>query len=187
MQRQGTPGLRATIVQVSDLHVGRKLGNAFSTKTEEALKPQLLEIVRREKPHLLIASGDQVHSPRPWRMRKAAEFLEELRSASPHNPEVLAIAGNHDYKFWFGTIGLWRFSRIPFHIYFRPDEPASQLTRRQRYWRLVLNSLRWNGKNIRDPMVVRRFDNLGVVVARFNSNPVYQMSAAGRVEYSDFQ
>ena len=106
------PQRRVRIVQVSDLHVG--------SWGRRKVLDQLRGIVRAAKPDYLIVSGDEVNHPSPWAMRRAARIVAELRRPDEGSSPVpvMALAGNHDYKFW-GNFGLRRLTGIPFHIYFR--------------------------------------------------------------------
>ena len=105
--------VRAKILQISDLHFGEGI--------DENLKERVSQIVVEISPDILIVSGDLAHHPFPWLLKRAAQFLEELRSKCPtKRPEMVVIPGNHDYKFW-GNLGLRRLTRIPFHVYFRRD------------------------------------------------------------------
>src|SRR6476620_2516774 len=100
---------RATIVQISDLHMNRKVNSS--------LTDMVCTIINKVTPDILIISGDLANQPLPWQMKKAARFVKRLEESCSVK-EVIVIPGNHDFKFW-GNVGLRRFTRIPFEIYFR--------------------------------------------------------------------
>ena len=64
------PSVRAKIVQISDLHMNRKV------KREVA--GMLKQIIGKLGPDILIVSGDLANQPVPWQMKKAAKFIREI-------------------------------------------------------------------------------------------------------------
>src|SRR6266571_177325 len=107
---------RVTIVQISDLHMNRKV------------KPEIVQmlkhILQQIRPDVLVVSGDLANQPVPWQMKKAAKLIREIWEVCTP-ARVIVIPGNHDFKFW-GNFGLRRLTRIPFEIYFRRPEPDSK-------------------------------------------------------------
>jgi 3',5'-cyclic AMP phosphodiesterase CpdA len=69
------------VVHLSDLHFGRVAG--------DILDP-LCESVERERPHLIVVSGDLTQRARPAQFRAARAFLDRLPGAK------LVVPGNHD-------------------------------------------------------------------------------------------
>jgi predicted MPP superfamily phosphohydrolase len=107
------PTIRARIVQISDLHVNRKV--------RPGITDMLKQIVRRIGPDILIVSGDLANQPVPWQMKKAAKLLREIEAECAIDRPIfrtIVIPGNHDFKYW-GNVGLRRLTRVPFEIYFR--------------------------------------------------------------------
>lgn len=144
-------------------------------------------IAAKQQPDLLIVSGDLVNQPVPWQMRRAARFVEELRDVCPKDTKVIVIPGNHDFKF-YGNIGLRRFTRIPFEIYFRRDGLNKTLPQRAwDYLVLSLHALYPRSRLLREPLQFEYIAEKGLAVAAFNSNTLVEMMAAGRVENRDLQ
>jgi len=158
------PDVQAKILQISDLHLNRKVDK----NVLEALR----DIVADKNPHVLIVSGDLANQPVSWQMRRAAKFVQDLVDACPTRPAVLVVPGNHDYKFW-GNVGLRRLSRIPFHVYFRRDGLSMPWYRRWLdYIYLALNALWPWGSEIKDQLQWVEDQKLGLVIAGFDSNPL---------------
>jgi 3',5'-cyclic AMP phosphodiesterase CpdA len=74
----------ARFVQLSDLHFGAH---------DERLVAAVRERVDREKPDLVVISGDFTQRARTEQFEQACTFLGQLRDAGH---EVMAIPGNHD-------------------------------------------------------------------------------------------
>ncbi len=74
----------ARLVQLSDLHFGAH---------DERLVAAVRERVDRERPDLVVISGDFTQRARTEQFEQACTFLGQLRDAGH---EVLAIPGNHD-------------------------------------------------------------------------------------------
>lgn len=167
--------VRARILQISDLHFGKKI--------DRDLKTRLFHIVAEVVPDVLIVTGDLVDHPWPWRVKQAAKFLDELCGKCPSKrPRLAVVPGNHDYKFW-GNFGLRRLTRVPFHVYFRQGGLSQPLRDRiLKYLELFVDALRPWGKALRDGLQNWEFEDLGVIVLGFNSNPLVEMLAAGRVD-----
>jgi 3',5'-cyclic AMP phosphodiesterase CpdA len=72
------------IVHLSDLHFGAH---------DERLVAAVEARVHKEKPDLVVASGDFTQRARTEQFRQACDFLGRLRDAGH---EVLAVPGNHD-------------------------------------------------------------------------------------------
>lgn len=175
------PEVRVRIAQISDLHINRNNDNNVIG--------MLKTILAKVRPQVLIISGDLANQPLPWQMKKAAELVDELKACC-QPLRVLVMPGNHDYKFW-GNVGLRRFTRIPFEIYFRRNGLA--LSPQQRLglaFRLALNSIYWKGQDMREPLIVDLFPdelNFGLALFAINSNTLTEMMAAGMVEPQDLQ
>ncbi len=75
-----------TLVQISDLHIGPRVDEAFMVKA--------LKEVARLDPDLVVITGDLVHYLSPSDADQAARVLENL---APGRLGTLAILGNHDY------------------------------------------------------------------------------------------
>ena len=170
------PIVRATLVQISDLHL-----HLFSDKSVQAM---VQFIVSKEKPDLLIVSGDVANQPVPWQMKRAAKFVSSL---CPNDTQLMVIAGNHDFKFW-GNFGLRRLTRIPFEIYFRLDGLKYGFWWRcGRYLGLSLHALWPWSERLRDPLQFVTLRKLGITLVGLNSNTLTEMMAAGRVDATDLQ
>lgn len=74
--------MTARIVHVSDLHTG--------TRGDAAVERALAVLVERERPDLVVASGDLTHRGRRAQHDRAHAFLTSLGAP------VLAVPGNHD-------------------------------------------------------------------------------------------
>jgi len=177
---QAGPARRARILQISDLHVG--------SWGWPPVLDQLERIVHQEKPDLLIVSGDQVNHPFPWAMRRAARFIERLRTQSGKDPlPILTLAGNHDYKLW-GNFGMRRLTRVPFYVYFRENGlDLSWLKRWCRYVRLSVSAFWPCSQALQDPLAVYKDEKLGLLLVGFNSNALAEMLAAGKVDAHSLQ
>ena len=172
------PAVRAKIVQISDLHMNRKV--------DSQLTGMLQGIIKQYKPDVLVVSGDLANQPVPWQMKKAAKLVRKIKQSCGCQ-NVMVLAGNHDFKFW-GNVGLRRLTRIPFEIYFRRDGLEKGLCYRLRSaaW-LALNSLWWKGKDMREPVVELLLESKGVALLGANSNTLTEMMAAGKVDSRDLQ
>jgi 3',5'-cyclic AMP phosphodiesterase CpdA len=168
------PKPRATIVHISDLHFGGDINHG--------LLPQLKSLIKSQTPNFLVVSGDVNENPSPFSMKQACKYLDEVCMECNLKPEqVLVIPGNHDYKLK-GNIGLRRLTRMPFDIYFR--QQGHKLTGGQRlniYLKLGLNALWPWGRELRDQVEIRQDKNCAVVLFGFNSNPMFEMLATGKV------
>lgn len=166
---------RATIAHISDLHISRK--------TSRDVAAMLKRVLKTVDPDILVVSGDLANQPVPWQMRKAAALLKEIvEECQPGR--VIVIPGNHDFKLW-GNLGLLRFSRIPFEIFFRPTEPP-----RSPWARAVLlfeNALQYKGAAMREPATLDRFAELGIALFTINSNTPGFTMAGGKVNAEDLQ
>lgn len=85
--------MAATILHVSDLHVGAREG--------PDVEASLAVLVGRLRPDLVVASGDLTHRGRRDQHERAAALLRRL------GPPVVAVPGNHDIPYRFPA----RFSR----------------------------------------------------------------------------
>jgi predicted MPP superfamily phosphohydrolase len=74
---------RATIAQISDLHLGMMLGDSFLER--------VIEILREAKPDIIVATGDVIDGEGD----NLAELAPHFRKLSPHKG-VYAILGNHE-------------------------------------------------------------------------------------------
>jgi 3',5'-cyclic AMP phosphodiesterase CpdA len=72
------------LVHVSDLHVGAH------DEGRQAVERALRDLVERERPSLVVASGDLTHRNRREQHDRVAALLRSL------GPPVLAVPGNHD-------------------------------------------------------------------------------------------
>ncbi|HXP70778.1 MAG TPA: metallophosphoesterase [Candidatus Dormibacteraeota bacterium] len=172
------PQIRATIAQISDLHMNRRV--------DPNVVSMLKHLLANIHPDILVISGDLANQPVPWQMKRAAKLVEEINSLLKCR-FTLVIPGNHDFKFW-GNIGLRRLSRIPFEIYFRQDGlHQRKIWRLKKSFKLALNALWWNGKEMREPLIRHDEPNLGLVIFAINSNTLTEMMAAGEVIPRDLQ
>jgi 3',5'-cyclic AMP phosphodiesterase CpdA len=81
------------IVHISDLHFG---------KHNAALKDDLLGRMKKLRPTVIVCTGDLIDTPDEYLVRQAETYLEELKNtcepASPEDPCILFVPGNHDYS-----------------------------------------------------------------------------------------
>ena len=173
------PVVRATIVQLSDLHL--------HWRSDQSIQTMVKRIVAKEKPNVLIVSGDLANQPVPWQMKRASRFVSEVHALCPQDTRLMVLSGNHDYKF-FGNVGFRRFTRIPFEIYFRLDGINHGLWWRfVRYLGLGLHALWPWSQKLRDPLQFLDLRDLGITLVGLSSNTLAEMMAAGRVEAEDLQ
>lgn len=180
-KREHGPEVRATILHVSDLHVGRTF--------DDSLRAQLRHLTREISPDILIVSGDLVNSPWPASMRKAREFVEQLADDAgipvENRPDrVVTVPGNHDYKI-LGNFGLRRLTRVPYEVHFgRERSTDGQGNNLGAYLKLSWNALLPWGKKMRDMPDIRQCAEHGVILYGFNSTPLAQRFglATGKVE-----
>jgi 3',5'-cyclic AMP phosphodiesterase CpdA len=166
-----------TLAHISDFHFGQTV--------DKSLLRQVERIVTSVKPDLLIVSGDLANHPLPWQLNRARSYLLQLARASGLGPDrILVVPGNHDYKF-FGNFGLRRWTRIPFHVEIdRLGHDRSTWARISAYLRLGLVALWPFSDTLTDSQQsLRRWDleELGLIVLGFNSTPLAQWFATGRV------
>jgi 3',5'-cyclic AMP phosphodiesterase CpdA len=106
MRRRLLHSGRATVLVISDLHVG-----VHSKELAQSLLRRAVAL----KPAVIVCCGDLAAEPNEHLLRQAAGYLEALQLASASSglplPKVLVVPGNHDYrKFGF----LWRDRRGPY-------------------------------------------------------------------------
>lgn len=91
------------LLHISDVHFGPRHLPAVSAGIEA--------LVERERPHLVVLSGDLTQRAKPAQFREARAFVERLARTSP----VLAVPGNHDVPLW----RVWERLLAPFGAYRR--------------------------------------------------------------------
>jgi predicted MPP superfamily phosphohydrolase len=83
------------IAHVSDIHIERQDTNVTD---------RLIEALQRERPNILVASGD--FADQPWHVRRGQEWLEKVRRACEiDRSNLIVIPGNHDYGI-YGIAGM---------------------------------------------------------------------------------
>lgn len=96
------------VVHLSDIHLHPKMLHATWKRT--------VQLVRQDKPHLLVVSGDFVQHPSPLSLALARREITELTRSIP-DCELFVVPGNHDVAF-AGSFRLppftWFFRRL-FH------------------------------------------------------------------------
>jgi len=82
------------LLHVSDWHLGRSLGRVARVADHDQVLEEIVELARREKPDLIVHSGDLFDQARPAvdDLRRAVEALRELSGYAP----TVVLAGNHD-------------------------------------------------------------------------------------------
>lgn len=90
------------ILHLSDIH--------FGPKHVAPVSEAIARSVERERPDLVIVSGDLTQRARPEQFREARAFVDRIGAVSP----VLAVPGNHDVPLWrvwerlFAPYGAWK-------------------------------------------------------------------------------
>jgi Calcineurin-like phosphoesterase len=164
------PDLLATIVHISDLHFGGGI--------DHQLQLELSTIIRGISPQFLVVSGDVAENPFPGPMRDACRYIREIAGGCGIPVErTLVVPGNHDYKVK-GNLGLRSLTRIPFEVYFARNGLA--LSRWRRFLLYMELILCW-GKKFGDELQVRYDEQYGVAMFGFNSTPLFEMFATGKV------
>ncbi len=107
--------------------------------------------------------------------------MEDLATVCGLDPEhVLVVPGNHDVKF-YGNVGLRSLSRIPFHLYFRHPLGLSFFEHFKLSLRWMWNALCPWGHALQDKLIWRDKAKDGVALVGFDSNPLFEAFAAGKV------
>lgn len=118
------------LFHISDLHIGKQLYGYSLAKDQAYVLSLILDELRREKPDVLLVTGDIYDKPVP--SGEAVEmfdrFLTEVSEACPGMP-VMIIAGNHDAaKRVDYAGGILRHHNI--HIVGTPPREEGELLRR---------------------------------------------------------
>ncbi len=95
----------ATLLQLSDVH--------FGPKHQADRAAALLELVERERPGLVVLSGDLTQRAKVAQFRAARQFVDRL--AAP----TVFVPGNHDVPLW----RLWERLLVPFGAWRRGFGP----------------------------------------------------------------
>lgn len=82
------------LLHVSDWHLGRTTYNASRVEDHEKVLGEIVDIARRERPDLVVHTGDLFESLRPAYddMQRGIGALQELAAVAP----VVVLCGNHD-------------------------------------------------------------------------------------------
>ena len=110
------------IIHTSDWHLGDRLFNYDRTDEEEHFFGQLAAVVSRERPDVLVVSGDVFDMGAPGN-DVAKRFTDRLLDVLEQCPamETVVIAGNHDsYSRLVVDESLW--NRFHVHVFGRPTE-----------------------------------------------------------------
>lgn len=85
------------ILHTSDWHLGHTLYNYDRTEEQRAMLEQMAEIVRTEKPDVMLVCGDVYHTAQPSAAVQTmfTESLVAIRDANP-GMTIVVTAGNHD-------------------------------------------------------------------------------------------
>ncbi len=85
------------ILHTSDWHLGHTLYNYDRTEEQRAMLEQMAEIVRTEKPDVILVCGDVYHTAQPSAAVQTmfTEALIAIRDANP-GMTIVVTAGNHD-------------------------------------------------------------------------------------------
>ena len=83
------------LIHISDLHLGKKFRERSLSEDQKYVLDQIVEIVRREKPHGVIVAGDVYDKPVPpaEAVLLFDEFIVTLAGECDH---IFIISGNHD-------------------------------------------------------------------------------------------
>lgn len=176
------PYLRAIILQISDLHFGENLNKKLLVTLETIVQDVFQELKPESSARYLVVSGDLAENPFPWSMKRACDYIKQIAKASSVEPDhICIIPGNHDYKI-MGNWGLGRLSRIPFEIYFRSNGLEIKTGKRLlTYADLALNAIWPWGSKLKDELKVRKDDKHSIAILGFNSTPLFELFAAGKV------
>ena len=82
------------VLHTSDWHLGKTLYNVSRAEDHDTVLAEIIDIAHREKPHLIVHSGDLFDHAVPSYadVVKANRVLDELAATAP----VVVICGNHD-------------------------------------------------------------------------------------------
>lgn len=91
------PSLSMKFLHTADWHIGNTLYGYDRADEHEAAFAALADIVGRERPDVMLVSGDIFHNPQPSASAQTAltDAILKLRAAAP-DMAVVIIAGNHD-------------------------------------------------------------------------------------------
>ena len=112
------------IIHTSDWHLGHRLYNYDRSEEEARFFGQLADVVGKERPDVLVVSGDIFHTGAPGN-DVAKCFTDSLMAVTDRWPEMetVVIAGNHDsYSRLEVDASLWKRCRV--HLFGMPAEDA---------------------------------------------------------------
>lgn len=112
------------IIHTSDWHLGERLYNYDRSDEEARFFRQLADLVGKERPDVLVVSGDVFHTGAPGN-DVAKCFTDSLAEVAERCPEMetVVIAGNHDsYSRLVVDATLWKRCRV--HVFGMPAEDA---------------------------------------------------------------
>ena len=82
------------LIHISDLHIGRRLGEYSLVEDQRAVLDDLLALIRAEEPDALLIAGDIYDKTVP--AAEAVGLLDDFLTEAVSLTKVLLIAGNHD-------------------------------------------------------------------------------------------
>lgn len=84
------------IIHTGDWHIGKLVHGVHMTKDQEFILNELIELIKKEKPEVLIIAGDIYDRSIP--PVEAVELLDKTlyQILIENNVKIIAIAGNHD-------------------------------------------------------------------------------------------
>ncbi len=82
------------LIHISDLHIGRRLGEYSLAEDQRAILDEILALIRTEEPDALLIAGDIYDKTVP--PAEAVGLLDDFLTAAVSLTRVMLIAGNHD-------------------------------------------------------------------------------------------
>ena len=112
------------LLHTSDWHIGQQLFNFSRNDEHQHFLSQLADIVEREKPDVMVVSGDVYHVSNPSAEAEQL-FVDRLLEICSRNPKMrtLVTAGNHDSALRLeADKALWKRNNVTISGVYQRDE-----------------------------------------------------------------